>query len=90
MTADQEWPSTDSIEVAALIHAFDQTVWPHIRPILIDEIKTSGTAVRLVDDCPAVRHFDETRPERVLPFFVDEHVIDSIFIFKWIRHFVLH
>ena len=82
-------PSTDSIEVAALIHAFDQTVWSHICPILIDEIKASGTAVRFMDYGPTFGDLYKAWPKGMLSFLIDENMKDAVFVFERIGHFVL-
>jgi hypothetical protein len=42
-----------------------------------------------VDDGPTRRNLDEARPKGMLSFVVDEDVIDTVFVFKWIGHVVL-
>jgi hypothetical protein len=42
-----------------------------------------------VNDSPARRNLDEARPKGMLSFLVDEDVIDTVFVFKWIGHAVL-
>src|SRR6476659_6244144 len=65
-----------------LVHGFDQAVGPHVGPILFYKIETSGTAVRLMNYSPAVRDVDEAGPEGMLPLFIDQNMIDAVFIFK--------
>src|SRR5919202_186464 len=63
-----------------LLHPFDKTFWPHVGPMLVDVVEARGASVRCVDDGPASRHFLEARPQRMLPFVVDEHVINGVFV----------
>ena len=53
--------------------------------MLVYEFEASSAAVGSVNDGPARRKLDEARPKGMLPFLVDEYVID----FKWIGHVVL-
>src|SRR5262249_32046340 len=72
-----------------LPHALDQAVRPHIGPMLIYEVEAGGTAVRLVDDGPALGDRDEARPKRMLPLVIDQDMVNAVFVFKWIVHVVL-
>jgi hypothetical protein len=72
-----------------LPHAFDQAVWSHVGPMLVYELEASGAAVRFMNDVPALRDGDEARPKRMLSFFVDQNMVDAVFVFKWIGHVVL-
>src|SRR5258706_13423825 len=42
-----------------------------------------------MNDGPTVRNVYEARPKGVLSFFIDQNMVDAVFIFKWIRHGVL-
>src|SRR5262245_12133386 len=54
--------------------------------MLVYEFEASGAAVGSVNDGPARRNLDEARPKGMLSFLVDEDVIDTVFVFKWIGH----
>src|SRR3954469_11083084 len=71
-------------------HAFDQAVRSHISPVLIDELQASGAGVRLVDDGPPFWNIDEARPEGMLAFIINQHMISAVLVFERICHFVLH
>src|SRR6266511_857361 len=72
------------------LHAFDQTVRPHVGPMLVDECEASGTAVRFMNYGPTVRDLYKAWPKGMLSFVVDQNVVDAVFVFKWICHVVLH
>ena len=73
------------------LHAFDEAVWPHVSPVLLDEFKTRGTRIRLVDNPPTIWHLDEGWPKRMLPLVVDQYMVDAIFVFERISgHLALH
>jgi hypothetical protein len=57
--------------------------------MLVYEFEASGAAVGSVNDGPARRNLDKARPKGMLSFVVDEDVIDTVFVFKWIGHVVL-
>ena len=70
-------------------HTFDEAVGPHVGPISIYEFETSGTAVRFTDDSPAIGDIYKAWPKGILPFFIDQDMVDAVFVFKWISHVVL-
>src|SRR3954452_14573606 len=67
-------------------HPLDQALRPHVLPVLIDELETGRSRGGLERNAPAQRHLFEGGPERVLPFFVDQDVINAFFVFKRIGH----
>lgn len=67
-------------------HLPDQAERAHVLPVLVDEIEASLTAVRRVGDSPAGGHVNEGGPQGVLAFVIDEHLISSVVVFKWVRH----
>src|SRR5687767_9332152 len=80
----------DLSALSEFFHAPDQAVRAHIGPMLVNIFQAGRTAGGLVNNGPAVRHVNKTWPEGMLPLVIDQHVIDAVFIFKRIGHFVLH
>ena len=71
------------------VHTFDEAVGPHVGPISIYEFEASGAAVRFTDNGPAVGDLYKAWPKGILPFVIDQDMVDAVFVFKWISHVVL-
>jgi hypothetical protein len=54
-----------------LFHVLDETVWTHIRPMLIYEFEAGGAAPGFMNDGPALGDLDKARPKRMLALIVD-------------------
>jgi hypothetical protein len=42
-----------------------------------------------MDNRPPLGDRYEARPKRMLPFVVDQDMVNAVFVFKWIGHVVL-
>src|ERR1043165_2028341 len=69
-----------------LFHPVNQTLRPHVLPILIDEFKAGRAGAGLKRNGPAGRHLFESGPKGMLPLFIDQDVIDALFVFERIGH----
>ena len=61
-------------------HRFNQTIRPHIAPVLFNELQACRARVGFMDDLAAVRNWHERWPERVLSLIIDKNVERPVFI----------
>src|SRR5262245_7081512 len=69
-----------------LFHGLYETLGSQICPMLVYILEAGRTAVRFMNDRPAIRDCNEARPKRMLSLVIDENVVDAVFILKWIGH----
>src|SRR5262245_22500654 len=72
-----------------LLHPFDEALRPHVGPVLVDVVQTGGATRRLEGDSPARGDLLEGRPQRILAFVVDQHVVGGVFVFERIHVLLL-
>src|SRR6516164_692511 len=71
-----------------LSHGLYKTFGSQVCPMPVYILEAGRTAVRFMNDRPAIRDRDEARPKRMLSLVIDENVVDAVFILKWIGHCV--
>src|SRR5262249_8095527 len=69
-----------------LFHGRDETLRPHVRPVLVDVVEAGLPGVLAVRDGPPGGNVDERRPEGVLPLVVDEHEVAAVGILERVGH----